>query len=180
MSCERIADRTSDPGRRRAQAGHTVLEATVVMTLFLLMAGAVGAALGTGGEVYGSGVLHAELDSSARRVLQRILSEVGETRRDSPDFAVGSDYITFNRVEGITATAPVYGPGRIISFDGSTGQIGLGIPSEGVIESLAASATDLTFGLSGSRLTVSLTLERTDAHGQPISLSVGGETNIDP
>jgi hypothetical protein len=151
----------------------------VVMVLFLVMAAAVGSAFTTGGEVFSDGVLRSDLGATTRRVLNRILAEVGETRSDSPDFAVGTDFITYNRVEGISATGVTYGPARIIFFDGTEGRITLAIPQDVVEEHLTSEASGLAFTLDGSRLTVTLSVTRNDPNGgEPFTSTVTGDVDI--
>ena len=148
------------------------------MTLFLVIAAAVGSAFGAGGEVFGEGVLRADLNAHARRVMNRILTEIEETQSDSPDFAVGSDWITYNRVVSLTAAGPVYGPERRIGFDSSKDQINMAIQSQSVSEELTGDANSLTFTPSGSRLTVAVSIKRKNVSGQTITQTVTGDVNV--
>lgn len=163
---------------RRYDGGYTILEMSVVMAVFVVLALAVGSAFGTGGEVYGDGLLRADLMGNARRVLNRILEEMEETQSDAPDFAVGTAFVTYNRVEAISATGPTFGPERNISFNAGAGTIALTIRGEGVQEKLTGQATGLTLALDGSRLTVIVSIAKTNAHGTSITQTVTGDVNI--
>lgn len=163
-------------------AGYTVLEVAVVVVIFLLMTAAVGTAFGTGGEVYGDGMFRADLNAKARHVMNRILAEVEETQSDSPDFAVGSDFITYNRVVSISAMSATFGPQRTITIDASEEIITLTIAgAAGTVpatEELTGHATGLGFVLDGSRLTVTVSITKTNAHGTPITQTVTGDVNV--
>lgn len=163
-------------------AGYTVLEIAVVMVILLVITAAVGSAFGTGGEIYGDGMLSADLNADARGVLNRILEEIEETQSDSPDFAVGADFITYNRVVAISATAPTFGPQRTITIDKDTTTISLTVSDPSamsrVTEELSREATGLAFKLDGSRLTVGVSITKTNARGAPITRTVTGDVNV--
>lgn len=160
------------------ESGTTLLEMIVVMVIFLILAAAVGSAFGTGGEVYGDGLLRADLGANARRVMNRILAEIEETQSDSPDFAVGTNFITYNQVEAISAAGPTFGPERRIIHNGNTNTIAMIIPSQRLVEEISGQATGLTFALDGSRLTVTASITKTNAHGTEIVHTVTGDVNV--
>ncbi len=165
----------------RAIRGYTILEMAVASLIFITITAAVGSALGTGGEVFGDGVLRSDLNATARRVVNRILAEIEETQSDSPGFAVGSDFVTYNQVEAIAGTGPTYGSERRIGWLGSGGKggaLGMTITADGVEEEFTNIATGLEFALNDSRLTVTVTVARTDAHGQSMTQSVTGDVNV--
>lgn len=158
------------------EAGYSILEMAVVMMIFIVITAAVGSAFAAGGEVYGDGVLRTELNETARKVVNRILAEIEETQSDAPGFAVGTDYITYNRVESISATGPTFGPQRVIRY--YRGEIHMIIKAERVAEPLTKIATGLAFQLDETRLTVTVTVAKTDAHGNLVSQEVSGVVNV--
>ena len=181
MSILETADSIRALRAPKAIRGYTILEMAVATLIFITITAAVGTALGTGGEVYGDGVLRSDLNATARRVVNRILAEIEETQSDSPDFAVGSNFVTYNRVEAIAATGPTYGPERRIGWLGSgqnAGALGMTMTDAGVEEEFTDIATGLGFALNDSRLTVTVTVARTDAHGRTVTQSITGDVNV--
>ena len=163
---------------RRGESGYTILEVTVVMTIFVVMMLAVGSALGAGGEVYGDGLFRADLNAHARRVLNRIVAEMGETQSDSPDFGVGNSFVTYNRVTGLTPVGPVYGPERVISFNPGYSKIAMAIVGTGQSEDFTSHASALVFNRAGSRLTITVSISKVDAHGTTVIQTVVGDLNL--
>ena len=168
-------NRPRETGR---EAGHTILELMVASTLLLVMMAALGTAFGTGGEVYGDGLLRSELNATARGTLNRIIYEMEATRSDAPDFAVSGSSITYNRVEQISATTATFGSARTIVY-GNDGTVMLVRPADGVNVTLTDICSGLTFALDETRLTVSITVALTNADGDPVSQTVTGDVNID-
>ncbi|MCZ6688522.1 MAG: hypothetical protein O7H41_02850 [Planctomycetota bacterium] len=165
-------------GRFADAAGHTFMEMAVVMIIFLVMVLAVGSAFGTGGQVFGEGLFLADLNAHARRVLNRIMEEMGETQSNSPDFAVGDTLVTYNKVESVSATAATFGPTRRISHNGSTEKITMSVAADGIAEELSGEASGLTFALDGSRLTITVSISKTNSEGTYVTQTVTGDVNI--
>ena len=160
------------------ECGQTVVEVMVAVVLFSLLSLAVGTALDTGSEIYTDGLLRAERDGHARRVLSRILNEIGQTRSDSPAFDVGADFIAYSPVIALTATEPTFGADRIIKYSADEGRIYMAIPSEYIVEDLTTDAAGMTLVLDGMRLTVSVTITKIDINGEKITRTVTGETYV--
>lgn len=162
----------------KARSGYTILEMMVASVLLLVMVAALGTAFGTGGQVYGDGLLKAELNSSARAVLNRIVAELGETRSDAPDFGVSGNFVTYNRLETISATSATFGSERRIAWSNG-GEVTLVIVDDKVSETLTENCTSLVFTLDEGRLTVAVTISGVDAKGNAVSQTVTGDVNID-
>ena len=174
MKDETAVVRSAVCPRREAVAAHTLLEVMIVTALFVLIVLAVGTAFGTGGEVYGEGLLRADMNAYTRQVLNRILSEVRESRIDAPYFSVGEDFITYNQVVAISADGPVFGKDRMIKYIPEEDRVVLQIPEIQVEEDLTSEASELVFTFQARRLEVSLTIERANTKGQLIRQTLTG------
>ncbi len=160
------------------EAGYTILEIMVATTLFMVMMAALGTAFGTGGQVYGDGLLRAELNGTARATLNRMIYEMEATRTDSPDFVVNGNSITYNRVEAISADTATFGSARTISY-AQDGTVTIVRPADGVKEQITDICSGLTFALDDSLLTISIEVGLINSDGVRITQAVTGDVNLD-
>lgn len=118
-------------GRR----GSTLLEIIIATAVMLLLLGAVGNTVLTGGNAYKQGLSTAVLESQGRRTLERIAVEFADVDRSSlapnPLAPFGGSAVSYARCQGWAAGAIVVGPTRSIGLALEAGEIDNGLDDNG-------------------------------------------------
>lgn len=161
------------PIASRPRGGFTLLELSIASVVLLIVLGAMVRALTSGSSAFEEGTSVAEADANAQRLLDRIADELRDA--DFSTFAppatapFGSDSLTFNRGRGWAAGALVHGPTQILRSVIDTGELDNGVDDNG---NGLIDEKGLVFTLTGSRVTVRLTLERKSETGEIVTRTV--------
>ena len=124
----------------RGQRGSTLLEIVIATAVMLVLLGAVGETVLTGGNAFKQGLSAAMLEGQGRRMLERIAVEFSDVDRSSlvpnPLAPFGADSLTYARCQGWAAGAIVVGPTRGILLVLENGELdnGLDDNNNGVID----------------------------------------------
>jgi type II secretory pathway pseudopilin PulG len=121
--------------RNHRRAGFSMVEAVIVLALFvLLMSAAILAARG-GMQAFRTARDVSDAETRVRRGLDRIIFELlsaGETELvPNPTGEFGTADLQFRRVVGLTGTAPDFGPTYRLAFEYTTGEIDDDIDNDG-------------------------------------------------
>ena len=98
---------------RNQRSGMTVVELMIAMVILAMLLGAIGVTVLRGGEAFEQGVAASEVDSQARRALDRITDELAAARVASlapnPVAPFGSSTLSFDEAAGFAAGVVVPG-----------------------------------------------------------------------
>jgi len=119
----------------RPRAGFTLVELAIAVALFLLlMSSAIVAARG-GMEAFRSSQDLSDLETRARRALDRAVFELlpvgGTELSPDPEGQFGTDALEFRQAVGLAGTAPVWGERRSLSLQLAPGELDDGLDNDG-------------------------------------------------
>lgn len=178
--------------------GFTLIEVMFASVILMLIAGVLYGTLSAGSKAYASGTTLSDLQNQTRLVLDQMAEEIrqsGASVLTVIPFGVDSEYLQFQVNEGYDGTSITwsdtiwnyawYAPGE---YDNGLDDNSNGLIDEMSIHRATATAEEstltdwlkegtLNFSLSGSVLTISLTLERPDGNGGTVSAS--GEVAVE-
>jgi hypothetical protein len=115
--------------------GSSLLEIVIAASVLLMLLGAVGNTVLTGGNAFKQGLSSAVLEGQARRMLERIAMEFSDVDRSSlapnPLAPFGATSVQFARCQGFAAGAMLVGPTRRIALVLEAGELDNGIDDNG-------------------------------------------------
>jgi hypothetical protein len=121
--------------RRVVLGGFTLLEVVIGATLMALLLAAIGMTVLQGGDAYETGAAIGAAEVKARRVLDRVASELAAAEADSldpqPAGPLGSSSIAFRRATGIAGGAASWSNTMRIEFAYDPGELDDGADNDG-------------------------------------------------
>jgi hypothetical protein len=132
-----------------------MLEVVLSLAILATLVAAMGTVMASSFGAYTEMSVSLEAEETANRVVERVVWELRYVPREeiTLDQPTDARSITYRKVEGWQADAPVLSAPQTISFAGGR------ITCNGIV--LAEDIEDLTFNLNGNTLAVVLAIERT-------------------
>ena len=142
-----------------ARAGSTLLEMAIALGVFSVIMGTVGSAMSSLQGGLSEGTVSAVSEEAARRVLERVVEELGPAQLSSLTLSQPTDAraVTFSVIQGWGGAVPNASAARTLAF--SAGQLTL----DGQV--LSGELADLTLNLNGSLLTIYVRVDKTAVVG---------------